>query len=109
MGQIQGIVLPDNIGASLGGSPEEAAKIFMKSATQGLAQVLANALVQAVGESVGDGGGAVPDWTKLVKGCAVKLEWETPPNTPVQTVIAFANDDQALGGVSFSVGISGSF
>ncbi len=107
MGQIQGIVLPDNLGDSLGGTPEEAAKIFMKAASQGLAQVMVNALVQAVGESVG--GGAAPDWTKLVKGLAVKLDWETPPNTTVQTVIAFANteDSPALGGVSFSVGISG--
>jgi hypothetical protein len=109
MGQIQGIVLPDDIGSSLGGSPEEAAKIFMKTASQGLAQVMANALVQAVGESVG--GGAAPDWTKLVKGCAVKLDWETPPNTPVQTAIAFANTDAApaLGGVSVGISISASF
>jgi hypothetical protein len=109
MGQIQGIVLPDNIGAALGGTPEEAAKIFLKAASKGLAQVMADAIAQAVGESVGDGGGAPPDWTKLVKGCAVKLDWETPPNTPVQTVIAFANVDPALGGIGFSVGISGSF
>jgi hypothetical protein len=109
MGQIQGIVLPDNIGAALGGTPEEAAKIFMKAASQGLAQVIADGLVQALGETVGDGGGTPPDWTKLVKGCAVKLDWETPPNTPVQTAIAFAGNEAALGGVSVGISISATF
>jgi hypothetical protein len=109
MGQIQGIVLPDNIGAALGGTPEEAAKIFLKAASQGLAQVMADAIAQAVSESVGDGGGAPPDWTKLVKGCVFKLDWETPPNTPVQTVVAFANAEPALGGFGFGMGGCGGF
>jgi hypothetical protein len=71
---------------------------------------MADAITQAIGESVG-AGAAAPDWTKLVKGCAVKLDWDTPPNTPVQTAIAFANteDSPALGGVSVGISISANF
>jgi hypothetical protein len=108
MATINGIQLPEGLGASLGGTPEDAAKAFLSAASKGLASVIANALTEAVGEAVGDG--SSPDWTKLITGAVVKLDWETPPNTTPQTVISFAQTGgEALGGVSVSIGISASF
>jgi hypothetical protein len=114
---IPGIKLPASLGAALGGSPEDAAKTFLRAATQGMAQVMADALAQAVGSAVGGAvGGPPPDWVKLIKGVIVNLNWETPGNTPVSTVTVFAKPSTtgggpSLGGVGFdvSVGIHGSF
>lgn len=109
MSKIDGIDLPVGLAASLGGSPEDAAKAFMRAASEGLAQVMADSLTDAIGASVG--AGPAPDWTKLVRSCAVNLAWETPPGTPVQTVNAFFTPSSAVGGgsVSVSIGISASF
>jgi hypothetical protein len=108
MAKIEGIMLPTSLGASLGGSPEDAAKAFMKAATEGLAVVVRNALVDAVGSSVG--AGATPDWTKLVTGCNMNVMWATPPGTSMQTTTAFAVPKQdVLGSISISIGITGSF
>lgn len=108
MAKIDGIKLPDDLGSSLGGTPEEAAKVFLSAASKGLAQVIANALVDAVGETVGDG--TPPDWTKLITGASLKLDWETPPNTIPQRVVSFAGtDENALGGISVGISISANF
>jgi hypothetical protein len=109
MAKIDGIQLPADFNSSLGGTPEEAAKAFLKAVSQGLAPVIANALTEAVGETVGDG--TAPDWTKLIKGALINLDWETPPNTLPQTVVSFAQSGDALGRgeVSVSVGISARF
>lgn len=64
MAKIDGIQLPADLSGSLGGTPEEAAKVFLSAASKGLAKVIADALVDAVGETIGDG--AAPDWTKLI-------------------------------------------
>ncbi|MDG3008446.1 hypothetical protein [Paludisphaera mucosa] len=112
---VPGIKLPDNLGAALGGSPEDAAKAFMRLATQGMAQVMADAVAGAITQAVGGNLGAgTPDWVKLVKGLIVNLNWETPGNTTISTVAAFAEPGStgggpALGGVGFSIGIHGSF
>jgi hypothetical protein len=105
MAKIDGIQLPADLSGSLGGTPEEAAKVFLSAASKGLAKVIADALVDAVGETIGDG--AAPDWTKLITGAAINLDWETPPNTIPQTGVAFAKTgtDNALGGLEVNVGI----
>lgn len=101
MAKIEGIKLPPTLGASLEGSPEEAAKAFMRAASEGLAIVMRDALNQAVGEAVG--AGATPDWTKLITGCSLRADWTTPPGTIMQTVVTVASGDTALGGGSISV------
>ena len=109
-GKISGIVLPDNFGASLGGTPEEAAKRFLGEVTQGMGQVLANAIQQAIGEAVGNVG-APPDWTRLVRGCVCNVYWDTPEGTDMQSLNAFASAGEvgALGGIGFEIGIRGTF
>jgi hypothetical protein len=113
-GKIEGIRLPAGLGTSLGGSPEDAAKVFLKAATQGLANVIADSLAQAVGSVGSSGVGAAPDWIKLIKGCIVDIAWETPGKTALQTATAIATSGssiggQSLGGWEVSVGIKGSF
>ena len=83
----------------------------MKAASIGLAQVIASALAASVGEAVGNLGGPAPDWIKLVRNCMIDLKWETPPGTPAATVNGFATTatQDALGGIGFSIGISGTF
>ena len=90
------------------GTPEEAAKLFMNAATRGLAKVIADSVLAAVGESVGVGS-TPPDWTKLVKACVVQMDWETPPGTPLQKCVAFSASysGPVLGGIGFSIGITG--
>lgn len=110
--KIDGIVLPQDLGASIGGSPEDAAKAFMKAATEGMAKVIADAVSKAVLEAAGGVGGPPPDWADLVKGCVMDLKWATPPKTAIQTTTAFAGSEPAaVGGGSFSVsiGVSGTF
>jgi len=112
VGEINGIHLPANFGNLLGGSPEDAAKRFMRAATQGLAQVMVSALEQAVGQAVGNGVGAPPDWTKFVRNFALNLNWESPPGTKLQTVNAIAKAGGvggSLGGLEFGGCIRGTF
>jgi hypothetical protein len=90
MAQINGIKLPAGLGASLGGTPEEAAKAFMKAASLGMARVMVDAVNSAIGEAVGNVGGPAPDWTKHVRNCVMDMQWETPPGTPVQIWTGFA-------------------
>ncbi|MFN9675086.1 MAG: hypothetical protein ACK552_21975 [Microcystis sp.] len=108
MAKINGIQLPTDLSGSLGGTPEEAAKVFLSAASKGLAKVIADALVDAVGETIGDG--AAPDWTKLITGAAIHLDWETPPKTLPQRIVAFAQTgEDALGRVSVGISISAEF
>lgn len=110
--KVNGIQLPSGLGASLGAatSPEESAKLFMNAATKGLAKVIADSVLAAVGETVGVGS-TPPDWTKLIKACVLQVDWETPPGTALQKCVAFSESDSGpvLGGIGFSVGISGTF
>jgi len=108
--KISGILLPDNFGGSLGGTPEEAAKRFLHEVTQGMGKVLADAVQQAISEAVGNVG-APPDWTRLVRGCVCDLYWDTPEGTDMQSLNAFATADAAgaLGGIGFEIGIRGPF
>jgi hypothetical protein len=91
----KGTVMPipslemDDLTAALGGTPEDAAKAFMASASKGLMSVFTNAVVDALSSTVaGLGGpeGEIPDWVKLVKGINIVGIWECPPGTPLQTV-----------------------
>jgi hypothetical protein len=108
MAKIDGIKLPANLGDSLGGTPEESAKVFLSAASKGLAQVIANALTEAVGEAAG---APAPDWTKLISGALVNIKWETPPDTIPQTVVALAQSEASAlgGGLSVHIGISADF
>jgi len=109
--KVNGIVLPPGMGSSLGSAtPEDAAKFFLKAATQGLAKVMSDAVVAAVGEAVGVGG-TPPDWTKLVTGAILQLDWEKPTGTIPERVTSFSSSDggPALGGIGFQIGISGTF
>ncbi len=111
MGMIKGIVLPEDIDTQLGGAGQDAAKAFMKAASQGMAAVLADALVDSLGSVVG-GTGPAPDWTTFIRGCVCHLEWETPAGTTVERAIAFSQNSSgggSLGGVSVSVSISACF
>ena len=69
------------------------------------------ALITALGETVG--AGPAPDWTKLVRGCVLQMDWETPAGTPIQTAIAFSSSASlsALGAISFegSISVKGTF
>ncbi|HEY1377032.1 MAG TPA: hypothetical protein VGF55_09565 [Gemmataceae bacterium] len=108
MAKIDGIKLPANLGASLSGTPEEAAKAFQKAVSVGMAQVVANALVAAASEAVG--GGSAPDWFKLVKGCALDLGWETPGGTGEENAVGLSSGQgQALGAVEVGVSVRASF
>lgn len=111
MAKINGLVLPTSLGATLGGAPEDAAKAFMEAATKGLGVVVRDALSAALGEAIGNlGAGPAPDWAKLVTGLAMNMQWSTPPGTSMRSVVTVvAPADAALGGVGFSVGITGSF
>lgn len=104
--KINGIEIPAGFGASLGGTPEESAKEFMRLASKGMANVMRDALIGAMGETVG--AGPAPDWAKLVSGCVLQMDWETPPGTPIQTAVAFSSSATpgALGGVEWSGSIS---
>jgi len=86
----------------------------LSAASKGLAKVMADAVADAVATAVGTlGDGESADWVKLIKGGVVTLDWETPPNTLPQRVVAFSKlgTDDALGGVTFSGGftVSGTF
>ncbi|HEY1377031.1 MAG TPA: hypothetical protein VGF55_09560 [Gemmataceae bacterium] len=107
--KIDGIKLPANLGASLGGTPEEAATAFKKAVTIGMAQVMADALAAAVTDTVG--GGGMPDWAKLIKGPIVNATWDTAAKKPIQAVVSRAKSgqDMALGGGSVEVSIRGTF
>ncbi|MEM9806857.1 MAG: hypothetical protein AAF959_16425 [Cyanobacteria bacterium P01_D01_bin.56] len=105
MATIEGIVLPDSLGDSLGGTPEEAAKVFLKAASEGLAQVVADSLTAAVGEALG---GETADWAELITGASIQLDWATPPSTTPQRTVAFASPS-ALGGVSVGISVSATF
>jgi hypothetical protein len=102
---IPGIKLPASLGAALGGSPEDAAKTFLRAASQGMAQVMADAVAQALGQAAGGAvGAAPPDWVKFIKGVVVDLNWETPGNTAVSTATAFAKSGSTVGGPTLGGG-----
>ncbi len=100
---IPAIKFPVGFGSVLGGSPEDAAKAFIRAASVGLAQVVANSLVQAVGDSVG-AAPTPPDWIKYIKGVVINLAWETPGSaTPTQGLL-FAKPEPSVGGGSSVLG-----
>lgn len=105
--KIDGIALPATLGASLGGTPEEAAKAFLAAASAGMAQVLRDAVVAAVGEAVG--GAAKPDWANYITGLVCDMQWSVPPGTMPTTLITFAGTGAALGGGEVTVGVKWTF
>ncbi|MDG3008447.1 hypothetical protein [Paludisphaera mucosa] len=112
---VPGIKLADNLGAALGGSPEDAAKTFMRLVTQGMAQVMADAVAGAITQAVGGNlGASTPDWVKLVKGPTFEFFWETPGDTPLRKTVAIARSGEgvggpALGGIDIRTGGCGGF
>ncbi|KIC41355.1 hypothetical protein RA28_20990 [Ruegeria sp. ANG-S4] len=103
MAQINGINMEGVDGAALGGTAEEAAKVFLEAAGKGLAQVIADALGQAANASVG-GGGDPAAWTELIGPCIVDIQFTVPKGTTPRSLNTIAtSDSDALGGVSGSV------
>ena len=112
MAQIQGLVLPANIGGALGGSPQDAAKAFMEAASKGMATGVRDALTAAIGEALGGVGGPAPDWTEYVTSLALDMTWSTPRDSTPRTLVAFAGPaPAAVGGanIGISIGITASF
>jgi hypothetical protein len=105
--KINGIEMPTDFGAALSGTPEDAAKAFMRAATKGMADVMRDALIAAIGDTVG--APPAPDWTKFISGCVLQMDWETPPGTPIQTVTAFSSNSSGLGSFDVSIGLTGHF
>ena len=104
--------MPASFVATLGGSPEDAAKLFIRAASDGLARVVADGLAQAL-QSIAGATVPPPDWTKYIKGVAIELSWETPGTSPSQGLLlatpdpAVGSGGSALGG--FGVSVSGTW
>jgi hypothetical protein len=105
--KIDGLRLPETLGAALGGSPEDAAKAFLAAASAGISKVLRDAIMAAVGETVGGAaGGAPPDWTKFITGLVCDLQWDVPPGTQQRTIVSFAGPPEAALGSSIEVSVA---
>lgn len=109
--QINGLQLPGTlVEGALGGSPGDAAQVFLDAASRGMAKVVKDALVGAIGEALGAApGGPPPQWVELVKGCSLVLNWETVPGSQPRTVVAIAPEAAALGGIDVGVTVTAHF
>ena len=106
---------------SAAGTPEEAAKIFYREASRGLAIVIAAAVEKAINSAnPAAASAAIAGWEKLIGGCGIQLAWESPsvlkplPLTQVSCFAPYAPsmpiNTMTMGvGVSVGISITGSF
>jgi hypothetical protein len=97
-------------------TPEEAAQIFMRAATDGLAQVVSDAVAKAASAQLAHTLAGAADWTKYILHSQLEWHWTTPDKL-VPGALASLGTSKIAGtgpqaqaiGVDVSVGIHGTF